>query len=642
MCGNRKLGHLGVGVVVGFALVGATFASDSTASETSGEAEAAERRVLQEPVEVRVVLDEETSAPLGASTTVLDPAQDPGTPSSLTALVTNVPGVSENGQGGLFQVFSIRGVSRQRVSSLVSGMRITSERRAGVSTSFIDPALMGAVEVLRGPSTTFYGSGALGGVVQVVPREFSGWSVESGYESEGDHNHQVFGVGGDGWSLGLARRSAVDAEAADGTRLHSRFTQYSAVFRTVWDGGSNRYELLAIPTLAEDIGKANADFPERRTDYPLERHQLLKFSAASARGWNLEAFVHAQDLETEVVEDDDRSNVFNDSFDFGLRWEGRRESGERTTVRYGVDGFGRRDVDAKEGTERTLDGAEETELGAYGSVRWSWDRTRTELGGRFSWIGQDNGGNPDEDRSAWNGFAGVTRRFGERIELGGSLSSGLRFPSLSEQFFSGTTGGGEVLANSGLDPERSFNTELSVTWIGRSIVVDTKLFHNRIEDYIEREEVDPVLFPDLLTFANVTSGTIRGIEVQGVARPTEVWSLTWGGHAVDGEDSSNEPLADTPPDEAYLGAVYDVGGWRAEARLALRNERSDAAIESREQPIGSAELLGLSVRYRWRNGWTVGLSAQNLLDERYFASADRKAVPATGRSFAVVVSRHGG
>jgi len=55
----------------------------------------------------------------------------------------------------------------------------------------------------------------------------------------------------------------------------------------------------------------------------------------------------------------------------------------------------------------------------------------------------------------------VTRRLGERLELRGSISSGLRFPSLGEQFFSGTTGAGAILGNPDLVPERSLNVEIS-------------------------------------------------------------------------------------------------------------------------------------------------------------------------------------
>ena len=60
-------------------------------------------------------------------------------PSSLTDLINTSPSVSQNGQGGHFQNFSIRGVSRQRVRTLINDMRIVSDRRAGVSASFIEP-----------------------------------------------------------------------------------------------------------------------------------------------------------------------------------------------------------------------------------------------------------------------------------------------------------------------------------------------------------------------------------------------------------------------------------------------------------------------------------------------------------------------
>ena len=91
--------------------------------------------------------------------------------------------------------------------NLVSGMRINSERRAGASISFVDPLLMSTVEVQRGPSTTFHGSGALGGVVQVLPQDYDGTSLHLGYDTRGNENYQVVGHGTDSWSFGFARRS---------------------------------------------------------------------------------------------------------------------------------------------------------------------------------------------------------------------------------------------------------------------------------------------------------------------------------------------------------------------------------------------------------------------------------------------------
>jgi len=613
--------------------------------ETVDSTEPAPEHRWDEQQEVRVVLGETASVPLGASSTHLEPTEEPGMPSDLTEVVVEVPGVSENGQGGLLQTFSIRGVARQRVLNLVSGMRITSERRAGVSTSFIDPTLMGSVEVLRGPATTFYGSGALGGVVQVMPARFSGWTFATGYDSNGDENFQTFGIGADGWSVGVARRQAQDGESADGTRLNSHFTQYSAVLGVEKKRGGLRFAFLVIPTYAEDIGKANTDYPERTTNYPYERHQLVKFTVDSDKGWRVHSFVHAHDLETEVVEGSEQSNVSNDTTDLGVRWESDRDAGG-AELRYGVDGFGRRGVDAEE-TQRDLDSgdrhrfssiddAKETELGGFGSARWKHGDTSWEIGGRYSWIEQENEGDPERDRSAVNAFAGLAHSFTEKLELRGSLASGTRFPSLTEQFFTGTTGRGEVVGNPSLDEERSLNAEISTRWIGRSIVVNGVVFHNEIDDYIERVEIEP----DLLTFVNLTSGTIQGFEAQGVWHPLEPLSLSFGGHLIEGEDDDGNALADTPPNEVYLGATHRIGRWRTDARLTLRAERNDPG--SGEKPIPSAELLAASASYGWSNGWEITVGGTNLLDEEYFASADRKAAPAPGRAFTFHLIRRGG
>ena len=89
---------------------------------------------------------------------------------------------------------------------MVSGVRITDERRSGPATSFVDPLLMGSVEVLRGPATTFHGSGALGGMIQVLPRRFADWTVQTGWASAGDARFLMAGGGGEHWSIGIARR----------------------------------------------------------------------------------------------------------------------------------------------------------------------------------------------------------------------------------------------------------------------------------------------------------------------------------------------------------------------------------------------------------------------------------------------------
>jgi iron complex outermembrane receptor protein len=579
--------------------------------------------------------------PLGSSSTTLEPAELAGNTSTLTEALTEVSGVAENGQGGHFQVFSIRGISRHRVLSLVSGMRIHSERRAGASVSFVDPLLLGSVSVLRGPATALHGSGALGGVVQVFPRSFEGWNVRAGYDSQGNENYQIVGYGDGRWSFGLARRDAGDAEAADGSRLNSHFTQYSATLLRAWGDGPRRYELLFVPTLADQIGKANVDFPGRTTNYPRERHQMLKFSAESEKGWRVRGHLHGHDLETEVVEGASRNRVVNESLDYGARWDHERSLRDTLSLTYGVEASGRHGVDAEEtdetgATAKTLDDAREIETGGFLTLRWEPGKTGVETGVRATWLQQQNAGDPDENGSALSGFAGIVQRVGERVELRASLSSGLRFPSLSERFFSGTTGAGQIVGNPDLDRERSLSSEVSARWLGRKWLVHAALFHNEIDDYIERVEVAP----DQLTFVNLSSGTLRGIELQGTFRPAERWSVGFGGHAIEGRDDADVPLADVPPDEAWVSLQYRPGSWSSEARLTARAGKTDTG--SGENAIPSAQLLRASLGRRLAGAWSLSISGSNLLDELYFASADRKASPAPGRSFGLHLVREGG
>jgi iron complex outermembrane receptor protein len=160
---------------------------------------------------------------------------------------------------------------------------LTGERRAGVETSFVDPLLIGTVEVVRGPSSTYHGSGALGGVVEVFPRRPAGAGAEVGWSSPGDERWAAAGLEGPaGWSVAAAWRAADDAETADGERLFSRYERAAATVERSWGDDAASWRLTLLPALTRDIGKPNTDFPRRITIYPEERHLLVSLTGTFA------------------------------------------------------------------------------------------------------------------------------------------------------------------------------------------------------------------------------------------------------------------------------------------------------------------------------------------------------------------------
>jgi iron complex outermembrane receptor protein len=597
------------------------------------------KQEVYEEIAVTANRGEESFAPVTVASSVIEPDDSPAPPATLTEMIAEVPAVAENGQGGIFQSYSIRGVSRQRVLTMVSGMRIVGERRAGVSASFVDPRLMSSVDVLRGPSSTFYGSGALGGVVQLFPRRFAAPAVELGYQSQGDEFNGLVGWGDDRWTLGLAHRQADDSETPNGDRLNSGFTQTSTVVQRDWESNRFRYQILGVGSLADDIGKANTDFPERTTTYPQERHLLLRFAMHSASNWSLEAWMHPNDLETRVVEEESRSDLANEAFDLGFNWQKRVIFGAAKTARFGFDYFGRRDVEALENTldldagetttQATLRNGEEDELGIYGAFEWNWGPAMVLAGGRAAWQQQSNADLPSSDEAAVTGFAGLVVPLGGGFEVVANLGSGLRFPSLSERFFSGVTGRGQVEGNPGLDPERSLNLDAGLRWYGAKLFVSAYVFRNEIDDYIERIEIEP----NLLTFVNLTSGTIEGFELEGLYQIDQHWSLGFGGHLLDGEDDDRRPLADVPADRFFVSGSWNRGRWSSSLRWEERREKTD--FGSGEKPIPGASLLSAALEVGLQNGLALTLSGRNLLDEEYFNAADRKTPISPGTSVGI-------
>lgn len=602
--------------------------------------------VVRDEIAVSVSRTQGSFSAQSIAASVVSPEAAVELPNAVGEMVAEVPGVSQNGQGGLFQTYSVRGVSRQRVLTLVEGMRIVGERRAGVSASFLDPLLLGSVEVVRGPSSTYWGSGALGGVVQLFPRRFDGTSAAVGFSTAGDERFLRVGHGAaeqaEGWSWGLAAREAGLGDTPGGQALYSGFEQFSASFSRRWVHGGMTYDALVLASQGSDIGKANTDFPDRTTTYPDESHALAHVAATSGGGWRFEAWAHPNDLETRVDTLGDGTNrVENRALDWGVDVQREVRLAPNRTLRWGVDLFAREDVGALEteldatGTvvsrQETLADASERELGVYGAVEATLGERGTTVlaGGRLALQRQKNRDFERTEDNAVTGFVGAVVPISGGLKLTANLGTGLRFPSISERFFTGTTGRGLVTGNPGLGPESSLSADIGLRWLRGSLFVSTSVFRTEIDDYIERVET----VPGELTFINLSSGRIQGVELDGVWQAGDRWSLSFGGHAIDGEAGDGSDLSDVPPRSLYGGWSLTSGDWQWRGRWERRLEKSD--IGSGEKAIQGADLLSLSAAWNVRPDLGLRLSARNVFDEEYFSSADRRVPPAQARSLAL-------
>lgn len=589
-------------------------------------------------------------APVGFAASALDPRAG-GAPRALADVLVAAPGVAENGQGGLFQVISIRGVSRQRVLTRLGGVPIVAERRAGVSTSFVDPELLGEVTVVRGPAGVIYGTGALGGLVDVRPRVAGSVAEASlGWSSAGDELSMAAGGAQAGTTWGVAVRSAGDDEDANGGVLPSHFDQYSGFVELPLGGAG---ELLVLGSLSEDIGKPNTRYPGERTLYPRERHVLVR-ADTSLGAWTAAAYLHPNDLETITTTTTSRERVENQALDLGVRTERSITLNSETELVVLGEWFGRRGVRAFEQLERcegtldergrpivaqctttgeaaTLNRGELDEFAVASTLARSFGPIATQVGLRGAWERQDDRGRAQTDNSVAVGFLGATATLGRGFEASAHVGTGTRLPGLAERLYSGVTGAGRIVGNPNLQPERSRNYELGLRHLGRRGVVALHTFHTDVRDFIERIEIDD----DLFTYRNLVEGTIEGGELEASYRFTGGWRVDASAQFLRGEDQDGNTLPDIPADRTRVAAGRNAGrlDWHVEWVHRLEKDR----FGSGEAAVDGADLIAAAMTIDLRPGLALTASGRNLLDELWTPSADRRAAAGSGRSFALQV-----
>lgn len=98
---------------------------------------------------------------------VLTPPEGTGTQTPGT-LFRGEPGLAVFSDGAWGQNPVLRGLRKESVVILVDGVRLNSAQPAGAIASFLNMGLLDRMEVVKGPTSVLYGTGAMGGVVNML------------------------------------------------------------------------------------------------------------------------------------------------------------------------------------------------------------------------------------------------------------------------------------------------------------------------------------------------------------------------------------------------------------------------------------------------------------------------------------------
>ncbi|HJU25767.1 MAG TPA: TonB-dependent receptor, partial [Rhodanobacteraceae bacterium] len=502
--------------------------------------------------------------------------------------------VARSGGPGEQTALFLRGTNSNHVLVLVDGVRIASTGTGAVDFSLLPLDAIERIEIVRGPRAAYWGSDAIGGVVQVFTRRLTGPSAAVQYGSYGDASASA-GIGDwndrGGFSVQAGMRhvrgfSAQNPEGFsfdpddDGLRnrnlaargelkLGSQTLSASALF----SDSVNEFDQGTSHVIEQDLGAAMAgDVTDR---------WFQKLSVGSAR----------DDLDTPDFFELFRSrrqgatwlNLFtlddHQSLTAGL--ERVHESGED------VDTFGGSDVFDRSRDNTAVFAGWSGHLQAF-----DW-----ELAARHDHNSVFGG--------ATTGSGAIGLRVAPTLRLTASLGQGFRAPSLNEQFSPGF--GGLFAGNPDLRPERSRSSELGAEWTPMDrLSLKLAAYHSDIDDLID-------FTGPLFRAENTEHARIDGVELETHWR-AGAWRIDGNATWQDARDpDSGEHLLRRASRKGDLMLSRAFGG-RLDAGLELYAEGPRPELGG---PLPGYALVNAHLSFVLSRSWQVHVRAENLADRSY-------------------------
>ncbi len=220
-------------------------------------------------------------------------------PLTLVDAMKTEPGLAMGRDGIWGTRLVVRGLSRSNLVTLIDGNRLETATDLAADLAMIDVHDIERIEVIRGAGSALYGSGAIGGVINVITR--------NGYYSDQFHinggliggfnsvnsmgtGHAHFDMGNSRWFFYLSSmyRQAQDVQTPAGKLMNSQFMDNNISTKAGFKLFKNSEIKLTYQNFqAEDVGIPGGGtlFPvEAQVRYPVEKRENLSVELVS-RNW---------------------------------------------------------------------------------------------------------------------------------------------------------------------------------------------------------------------------------------------------------------------------------------------------------------------------------------------------------------------
>ena len=612
---------------------------------------------------IEVVADRPLGAAKAAQTTVVEVAKFAGEVRSVAELASTSPGVSLHALGGPGQqtTLSLRGASADESMVLLDGIPLQGPAGGAVDLATVPASLLDRLVIERGVLGAQLGAGALGGVVELVPRAApqghpqGGASLSFGSFSTAQLAADV--------GLPVASGSAVAAvqldttqgdysyatltnpEVSDAVYLRDRMNDVSRRA-----SGLLRYAGAVTPSLELDVlaqasgGMRGLPGPIGNPTQHARANDLGGLFGSRLRGragdavWSVRGWGRADRLTLHGVRSyDDCIEGTDPSCDpLGQRSESARGEGEVSLAPLPHQWLTARAGAGEDWAQGTHSGAHRRAVAFVAladDVLLLQGRLALHPALRLDQVGAVTGLSPGLGVVA-TPFAAASASSAQSVlaplELRASAGRSFRAPGFSELYLDQ----GPIAPNPDLAPERAVSFDAGVAWRTDSVTLSLGGFWSRYQNLILYEQFPP----GRVTPMNLGAARIAGLELQAVV-PLPLGFVVEAAYsylsAIDERNSPTEQgraLAYRPPHRLFLRGARR--GDRVEGFAELnatsampRNQYSDAKLPAQL-------VINVGAGLRIAGPLWLDVEVKNALDDRTLQ--DLFQYPLPGLSVAAV------
>ncbi len=404
---------------------------------------------------------------------------------------------------------SLRGLGPEYVLILVDGERVAGDMLGNVDFSRFNSADVERVEIVKGAASALYGSGAVGGVVNIITKKPKENLDLNGYAKYSDYNSIDFGASAGAKLDKFRSKTDFNFSGSDGYDLNpetvfrtvEKFRDFTIGQRLAYDPSEklklrakgNFYELERFDAASEYTfkhRKYNDYFYNFGADYEFSQ------SAAISADWSSDLYETKDVLDKlDEVRPADAHNInsarISSAFDIGR-----------------TENFAGAELNLeKVESERTLGGAKRSHNAAF------FIQTQYGLTEKIELVP----GLRLNDHSDYGSYLtpSLSARLGlENWNFRASAGRAFKAPTLKELYMNWDHGGAGpfVYGSDDLKPEISMNYALSAEWIFPRFAGSVSLFRTELNDMIDAypEAGEPNTF----YYRNVAEALTQGAELR--------------------------------------------------------------------------------------------------------------------------------